>query len=1149
MPSPSSTIPPPSIPDDIRQQTFQDFKAICVPLMASSSLSLSSIPRVSQLLTDLIKLLRDINEPVHLTPSLMSYIFFPLSTILRRNPSSAIPDQILEKLFTLITSLCEHWWWTCDLTLWEQIFMLCGAVIGGIESTGKTKDRDEETKEAATRCLLSLLRERTLEDALLHSLPATQAQSRKVELVSHTQSEKFVPILGQVLDSVLLITQSPNLDTQLVSLEVTHLLLDVYAPDYLIPSVLPGVVSSMTKVALGTSKKKGWANGDLVAAALKIMQIMIVKAISDDVCTQTGALNQPESLEALAALVSGIQPEIPQHQLPPYSTHRTPSWLRATSSQLHIAISSLTPLISHPTPSAHLALVRFSATVLEATPFTLSQSQPLLMRFLLSFSNSDLPAISGEAQDHLHKLCTAPSAARDEILQTLMQIAKDNLLNLPRLLPSMSETRVQHAAGLVTAICHLASTGDNASGVPLVSSGIGKLLGQMGGVERWGWTLMSVLIPLEPKIIAHTSVSRLMLENDPHASDWPVFPRLMFKNVASANTIDALETMFQALGYAGGDNALFTVEWFINAGLTGRDNHAVTAMWCACRLLEGIASISLSERLDCNKDSRPRSQWLERLARALAKDAAEIWNDTTIGGNDTGVKGGKTKNPDTHDDLVSVEHVRGIIPVHETLNIMHTQTQKPPRPRTQRLLHRALTLQLLAITAGILQSQFPSLFIQTLYPVLHSIISTDSFLSLTALATLKYITMVTSYASPANLILSNFDYALDSVARRLTRRWLDMNATKVLLILIRLVGSDIVERASDVVEECFDRLDEYHGYPQVVEGLVEVLGEVIQIIRSDFEAPSKPSNLPPSMEQQYGVEAFVEWYGKPGNITAARDGEEYGPAPRTAWCSNNKTDGSTVSEDQGDNTKENPSSNPINALTQQIVSRSMYFLTHGSPAIRAQILKLLAHSAAVLPEPALMPSIHSAWPFVLNRLSDSEPFVISAAASLIETLTIYAGDSMFRRIWDDVWPRFERLLNKLDAVDSQSALARRGYGAIGTESAYTHSHRLYRSIIKTMTAAIQGVHPHELSVWHVSLAFRRFLNGDAHEELQKIARDLYVAIASRNADIVWLALFATSKNKSPITQFLWQAKWNIEANVEKIYDKMDQRPSQLPTDM
>lgn len=1109
--------------------------------MGTSLLTPATVPAVSRLVSDLLNTLQETNSAAQLTSSLISYIFFPLSTILRRNPPSAIPDQLLEKIFMAMSSLCDSWWWTCELAVWEQVFMLCGAVIGGIESKGKDKDRDEETKKAAARCLSALLRERTASEASERMFPAERAVTRRAEFVEYAQSPKFVPILGQTMNTFLhlLVDESLHLEFQLLSLDLTYLLLDIYAPEYLSPSVLPGVVSAMTKVALGKSAKKGWANGEIVAGALKAMRSIVVKAIADDACIKDGALSHAESLEALVELVDGRRQEPPQQNLPPFATARTASWLRGTSSQVHIAINTLRPLLSHPTPLAQIALCKFSSAVLEATPLSLPQSQPILLSYLLSLSTHDLPSVSLEARNHLLRMFSKQSPTEHMLLQALMQITRDTLQSLPHFISASSDSNVEHAAKLITAISLLSSNGYE-QGIGLISTGLGKLLGPTGAIEKWGWSLLSILELAEPPVmVTYASPSHLLLENNPNASDWPGFPTVNFRNLELPSAKEALETMLRCLGRAGGDACLFSVEWFANVGLSGTSSSSAAALWCACRLLEGVAAISVFEDPSLCSSHR-RSKGLENLARELAKNIAETWDEDkveSLGNEDT------TTRSDQHDEdrLIPVEHIQGVKPISETLNIVHPQPKKTVKTQLQPLLHRALSLQLLAISAGILQARFPPLFIHTLYPVLHSLTSSESYLSVTALATLKYVTTVTSYASPTNLLLSNFDYALDSVSRRLTRRWLDIDAAKVLAVLVRLVGSDIVERAGDVVEECFDRLDEFQEYPVLVEGLVEVLSEVTKVIRSDNIKESKAAAKASGPGQETsGPTAFLQWYREKVQEDNQTDTVDYGPAPREAWGSSKVKDDVSVDEDTspaaGLDDEKPPT--PVQALTKQIVTRSVYFLTHGSPVIRARILTLLTSSAAVLPESALLPSIHAAWPFILNRLSDNEPFVISAAASLVEALSIYTGEFMFRRIWDDVWPRFRSLLEILNSADSKSALARRGYGSVGTESAYTHSHRLYRSIINTMTATLKGVRPHETSMWEVTLAFRRFLSQHAHEELQACARTLYLAIAERNDDVVWLALTATSSDISPAMYFLYEDKWKIGLNSNKVLDEM-----------
>ncbi|KAJ3930132.1 MAG: armadillo-type protein [Lentinula lateritia] len=1073
--------------------------------MGVTALTASSIPTVSRLLNELLETLHNIRSPGYsLNQATIKYVFFPIYALLNRNDSTGIPDQVVEKVFAIFNTLCEDWCWYLELKDWDQLFMLCGSIIGGFGAKGEGKERAEETKETAAHCLLSLLRQRDNDDG---PLTPNQIRSRMRMFVEHVQTP-FIPILGQSVNSVLLATEHPSLSMQLSMLELLFIMLSRYFPDDLIVSVLPGVVSTTCRICLGAPGNKGWLKGAAVGNSLRVMQEVISKSIGDEPCIKAGVVLSVATIEELADLVGEQPPEQSAQEESKYGTSCTSSWLKVTSSQLLIAMKSLSPLIQHPTSSAlPMGLAEFSVHVLRTTPTTLPQIQPLLLSYLLALTNSELPSVSEKATELLSELLTASSKARCSLTWTLMRMTRDNLIALPVLLPSQSDTKVEHVTGIIEAICRLAliEKDNTNSNLSPIAFEIGKLLGPTGCVEKWGWSLLSVLELVDPPVtVTSTSAAQMMLENECEVSAWLPFPQSMLKNVSSMNTFDSLVQMFHALGKAAGDAGVFAVHF-----------KAVTGMWCACRLLEGISNVSLSED----------------PSTSLSKNTAQLWDsiheDDPIDTPSEGISDGQDEVPNL------IQHVGGLIRLHDTLQIT-PGTPIGPCMITQSLLQSALSVQLISITAGILETRFSPLFIYSLYPILHSLVSPFFFLAETGLRALTFVTVCTSYASPANLLLSNFDYVLDSVSRRLSRQWLDVDATKVLVVMIRLVGSDIVERAGDVVEECFDRFDEYHGYEIVVGGLVEVLGEVMKIIK--FEELSKLSNdqtppVPQSYIDQKEFDSFFEWFAHRSESTVEEDQEDYGPAPRNGWGDDNPPDKA--------NTGDQPEDVP-EALTKQIFQRSIYFLTHESTGIRARILDLLSSSIAVLSESTLMSSIHSAWPFVLNGLADTEVFVVSAAAGLVEALVTSMGSLMFRRVWDDVWPRFRSMLSKVETADEINAVLHRIRGSVGTESVYTHSHQLYCSIINTMTAALKGVDPQDSSNWEVIVAFRSFLHSETAEELQQCVQELYLAAGTVNADAVWLALPATSGQvTSTSTKFFYESQWDIVINVELILGELD----------
>jgi hypothetical protein len=84
-----------------------------------------------------------------------------------------------------------------------------------------------------------------------------------------------------------------------------------------------------------------------------------------------------------------------------------------------------------------------------------------------------------------------------------------------------------------------------------------------------------------------------------------------------------------------------------------------------------------------------------------------------------------------------------------------------------------------------------------------------------------------------------------------------------------------------------------------------------------------------------------------------------------------------------------------------------------------------------------------------------------------------------------------------------------------------------------MIAAVTGIRSKDTVIWEVILAFRRFLHREAHEELQALARQLYIAISASNVDAVWLALTSTNGQLDGMS-FLKESQWNIDTNVNII---------------
>jgi hypothetical protein len=1085
--------------------------------MGSAKLTPNNIRIANNSLTALLSMLHAVLEGA-LTPPLIHYIFIPISLILRINEPSAIPDQVLEKIFIIFDVMMRKgWWWICELQEWEQLVMMTSGFISGI-GNGKRKERDDEVKDAGIRLLLSLLSDYSTDSQRQSTRRSNEESTRRFDLLrAHAITPQFFPKIGQMISTALEFCTSPLTSLRNSSLQLINLSLSSYFSASQIPIVLPGVISTMCKVALGSVDRTGhnhnWQKGDIAKAALEILDITISKGIGDDVCIEEGAIRAPVvNLEDFTEQIVIDSTSTSKSQDSDIIPRRTPSWLRATASQIHMSLASLSSIMFHPNITAQIALSNLSHSVLLSTTLTLSSSQPLLLTYILSLSQSSFPSLSSTSLSHLQTLLVS-SKTKTSILQTLLQMTQQNLSSLPRLLPSHSEAKLQHISNQIIAVCQF----------PLISHGVGKLLGPTGGVEKWGYSLLQVLdfdVP-STSVMPSTPLGLILSSPEDNQQGYPFIP-IEIRHIISTETRTTLERMFRALGNAAGEDGLFAIEWFVGVGRRRMRKESATALWCAARLLEGVGGVNLDGDVEVG-DVR-RGKRLDKVTRWIAKSVAEFWD---VGFEDEDEEEDAKKPGDGQGEPEQdriVEYKKGINPLTTLLDISNrpSPTSSVRSLRNHKILHTIFSLHLLTVSSSILTSQFSSLFIYTIYPVLHSLVSPSPAIASTAQSALSQITINTSYASPSNLLLSNFDYALDDVSRRLTKTNLDVQATKVLKVLVRVVGKDVVKRAGDVVEECFDRLDEFHGYGGVVEGLVDVIGEVVRVVVESEDAEEEVVTEKKDKDAlgQPTIETFIKWFKHRNDANEdAMKKEDFGPVPETAWGPPKDEDTSEAADKEKTPQLEEdkpPPLSPTQSLIQQILSRSLPFLTHPSAQIRSHILSLLTNSIPILRQhpSSILSSIHKAWPFIINRLDeDKEPgWVMSEAASLIEALALNVGGYMAQKVWDDVWPRFRRMLAKLEEADSKRALTttRRGVvgGAMGPETVYSHSHRLHKALLGTLKTIVGGVQLKDEVLWDVGLMCRRFLRSRKYvnEELQAKAREVYAELGKVNKDLVWLVL-------------------------------------------
>ena len=348
-----------------------------------------------------------------------------------------------------------------------------------------------------------------------------------------------------------------------------------------------------------------------------------------------------------------------------------------------------------------------------------------------------------------------------------------------------------------------------------------------------------------------------------------------------------------------------------------------------------------------------------------------------------------------------------------SLSALTTPSEEQPDSRLQALALRGLALR--AQTAG---QDFRYELVDALYPVLHTLATSDDELQRDSITTLNILASACGYASVEDLIIENVDYLTNAVALKLNAFDVSPQAPQVLLMMVRLSGPSLLPYLEDTVDSIFAALEDYHGYPLLVELLFRVLGvmagegvkapqlaivapgaDVNEVVGSERWVPTSVDSLASLLRQRAEEEADVQKF----------DRENLEPHPQRPWKLPKETAGSddddSVPEDEDidpqlDETDPPPPAPKTYNLLFKITELTQHFLPSASPSLRTSLLSLIKTTIPAISrhENSFLPLINTLWPEIVSRLDDDEPCVVASAMEIIGGLCEYAGDLMRKRL-------------------------------------------------------------------------------------------------------------------------------------------------------
>ena len=1120
--------------------------------MALASQTPTSISKHAGLIDSLNQIVTTLPTSAY-TPSLINYLLFPITQILRQSDPATLPDNFLEAIFRLLTHVTEAWQ-RCeqgmDAQAWEQLWMFTAAAIGpAVSSKGKGKARQvgQEVQVEAVKFLIQLLGPDPMPGSK-DPLEEASHPSPAMKTLCQNAKSPLMPTLFQTITLAIELCSPipPYPHLQRYALGLLRLVVKTYLRDQheILASVLPGIVSAVARLLQSEEKA---VKTDAAREAAELVKDVIVLTLNDLDLRSLGVLRPGlDDFDQLAEEWEKAEHPLPPEKPPPpspaasisssVSTNPFPSltasYLAFTSTQLYASIPAILSTLS----SHDNSLVRqASADLAYALVTTCSESLPLLIpksvTLLLLLTRDEFRSTQDDARRKVHHIIAGPTKLI--LSSVLVDLLSDTVNAIPRLIFSQQDSKVGELARLVTALG--VAVADNHS------NPIAELLGPTGRIERWGWALLECLefrrssgwsATEDPAAKAadrgweHRLDTVLLPSLIESEDELPIaFPQLPLRHVESEVTFKALREMLVQWGSTGGEAGLHSVQYlflFAKANRRRYISKSVSAVWIGQKLLEGIVvAQAIDAKGRINKATRKAAREVTRIIVAMDEDDDD--NDELVG--DYELPGPDESGSDA---LIPVARIIGVNALTTLLDrkplsdsAAASQTRRL-HAQAQRALLTAHSLSALAVISRILSTNFRPLLLTSLYTILSHLSSPQSTIAHHAEIALIQVAYHCGYASPQNLILDNVDYVINVVSQRLTYARLSSTAPLVLIAMIRLVGEPIVPLVHDVVDEIFDALDDFHGYETLASSLLAVLGTLIEAMAGEVAAtgPSEArlrkkaeyDRLGKLPDPEVDFTRFEGWHKERQATRNKEVSEILGRAPQHAWGQMKPSEAEVPQEDQPpmmDEDGETPTR--TQEVCTLILEKSMYFLSHRSPFLRARILSLIARATPVLAsgnrEGDLLPIIDRGWGHILNRLDDSEPYVVTEAAEVIAALCENVGDFMSRRILDHVWPRFQRLLNSQKELDNHSALARKG--GTGTQSSFTVSHRLHVAILATATFIAKEVPVNDDVLWQMMVLFRPFLDNRAHEDLQSRALCLYMALGRRDGDAIWVVIHAT----------------------------------------
>ncbi|KAJ2890646.1 hypothetical protein IWW38_004021, partial [Coemansia aciculifera] len=380
-----------------------------------------------------------------------------------------------------------------------------------------------------------------------------------------------------------------------------------------------------------------------------------------------------------------------------------------------------------------------------------------------------------------------------------------------------------------------------------------------------------------------------------------------------------------------------------------------------------------------------------------------------------------------------------------------------------------------------------------LFPLLQISSADSPLLRDQAQRALEVLAHTTGATSTPELLKSNVDYIVEGCSQQLRLVQLHPQVFHILTSAVLLVGQDILVYLDDVVEDSLDVCEDLQDDNVVATSALQFLEVVTRTVADGRAAQGEEAvALIKEEKSQVGladpdpigrVLADLDEWDAQAKMSEFVD---FGPSEPAEEPADDEL--ATIDSKKRVGEEEEGGGSPL-AIKISLVAQN--FLAAQSGAQQLLALKIVQNAIHALTDTRdLLPLINEVWPALVHRLDHGRDlfYVTLAACDVIEAVCQLGESWMRKRVHDDLWLHFGRILRNATPV----SVAQRS----------TERDLVFR-ILRTMRSVVFHVPLDDPTAWDLVWLSMRFLE---YEPLAPHVIDLLRTMVPVYGDKIWLVL-------------------------------------------